>query len=86
MQNKDRLLNKSSNFKSKSLSKPYENTATYENSMRPNRMDTKIFSAYKLLEEPKGIASDYIGYVDGGYVSNGYVKVYDKFNPPGNPL
>jgi hypothetical protein len=81
VQNKDRLLNKSSRFRSNLLDRPYENSATYENSMRPNRIDTKIFSVYKLLEEPKGIASDYTGYVDGGYVANGYVKVYDKFNP-----
>lgn len=85
MQKKDLLINKSTKFKSKSLNRPYENSATYENSMRPNRIDPKIFSIYKILEEPKGSASDYVIYVEAGYV-DGYIVTYDKFNPPGDPM
>ena len=53
--------------------------------MRPNRIDPKIFSIYKILEEPKGSASDYVIYVEAGYV-DGYIVTYDKFNPPGDPM
>jgi hypothetical protein len=81
----DKLLSKSSKFRPKSLSRPYENTANYQNSMKQNRIDPRVFSVYKILESPQGSASDYIIYVDAGYVDD-YIKVYDKFNPPGDPL
>jgi hypothetical protein len=53
--------------------------------MKQNRIDPRVFSVYKILEAPQGSASDYLIYVDIGYVDD-YIKVYDKFNPPGDPL
>jgi hypothetical protein len=82
----DKLGSKLSNFQPKRSKLPYENTANYQNSMKQNRMNPKMFSIYKILDGPKGSASDYIAYVDGGYVESGYVPVYDKFNPPSDPL
>jgi len=83
---KDRLKNKISNFQTKESKRPFENTATYQNSMKQNRLDPRVFSVYKILEGPQGSASDYIIYVDIGYVEDSYIISYDKFNPPGNPL
>jgi hypothetical protein len=53
--------------------------------MKQNRIDPRVFSVYKILESPQGSASDYLIYIDVGYVDD-YIKVYDKFNPPGDPL
>jgi hypothetical protein len=82
----DRLKSKLSNFQPKSLKRPYENTANYQNSMKQNRIDPRVFSVYKILEPSQGISSDLILYVESGYVDNGYIIEYDKFNPPGDPL
>lgn len=82
----DRLKNKLSNFQPKSLKRPYENASTYQNSMKQNRIDPRVFSVYKILDGPQGSASDLILYVDSEYVDNNYMIEYDKFNPPGNPI
>jgi len=54
--------------------------------MKQNRIDPRVFSVYKILEPYQGISSDLILYVESGYVDNGYIIEYDKFNPPGDPL
>lgn len=77
----DRLKNKVSNFQSKSSKRPFENTANYQNSMKPNRLDPRTFSVYKILEVRKGFSSDYTRYVDYDYVEDYYIQVVDKFNP-----
>lgn len=82
----DRLKNKASNFQSKSSKRPYENTANYENSMKTNRIDPRVFSVYKILESARAPDIDYVIYVQDGYVEDNYIISYDKFNPPGNPL
>lgn len=83
---KDRLKNKISNFQTKKSKRPFENTATYQNSMKQNRIDPRVFSVYKILDGPQGFSSDLILYVEEGYVDSNYIIQYDKFNPPGNPL
>lgn len=82
----NRLKDRYSNFQPKSLKRPYENTANYQNSMKQNRLDPRIFSVYKILDGPQGISSDRIIYVEDGYFIDGYMIEYDKFNPPGNPI
>jgi hypothetical protein len=82
----NKLKNKVSNFQTKVSKRPFESTANYENSMRPNRMDPRIFSVYKILDPLRGYTIDEIFYVDDGYVEDDYIVSYDEFNPPGNPL
>jgi len=77
----DKLKNKASNFQPKSTKNPYENTGTYQNSLRTNRIDPRIFSIYKIADEPKGSASDYAIYVDNNYVQEDYIEIITKFNP-----
>lgn len=88
MYKKDRLKDKISNFQTKASKRPFENTANYQNSMRQNRLDPRVFSVYKILEDPKlnPLAFDEIIYVDFDYVDDNYIVTYDKFNPPGDPL
>ena len=78
---KDRLNSKVSNFQTKASKRPYENTANYQNSMKQNRLDPRIFSVYKILEDPRGIVDDSTRYVDIDYVEDYYIQVVDKFNP-----
>lgn len=88
MQSNDKLKNKISNFQTKASKRPFENTANYQNSMKQNRLDPRIFSVYKILEDPKlnGYTVDEIIYVDFDYMDDNYIIAYDKFNPPGDPL
>lgn len=77
----DKLKNKTSNFQPNSIKSPFENNGTYQNSLRKNRIDPKIFSIYKIADEPKGSASDYAIYVDNYYVQEDYIEIITKFNP-----
>lgn len=81
MLHEDRLKNKVSNFQSKSSKRPYENTANYENSMKTNRIDPRVFSVYKILESSRIPDIDYVIYVQDDYVQSGYIEVFTKFNP-----
>lgn len=65
-----------SNFQPLRNKRPYENTDNYQNNMRPNRIDPRVLSVYKIVEEPKGPAQypDII-YVQNGYVEVGYIQV-----------
>jgi len=88
MQSNDKLKNKISNFQTKASKRPFENTANYQNSMKQNRLDPRIFSVYKIVEDPKlnFFTFDEMIYVDFDYVDDNYIVTYDKFNPPGDPL
>lgn len=77
----DKLNIKVSNFQTKASKRPFENTANYQNSMKQNRLDPRIFSVYKILEYPRGIVDDSTRYVDIDYVEDYYIQVVDKFNP-----
>ena len=72
---KDSLLKyKVSSFQPLKSKRPFENTDSYENRMRQNRLDPRIFSVYKIADEPKK-PNNFILYVDDGYVDDGYIEV-----------
>lgn len=64
-----------------------DNKRIYEETIK-DRLDPKIFSVYKQYVDPKdmGITTDILEYVEAGYVEEGYIITYDKFNNPGDPL
>lgn len=64
-----------SNFQPLRNKRPFENTNNYQNHMQQNRMDPRLFSVYKIVEEPKGPAPAPIFYVEDTYVESGYIEV-----------
>lgn len=66
------LKNKVSNFQTKVSKRPFESTANYQNSMRPNRMDPRIFSVYKILDPRFSVPTILTTYVDSNYWDNYY--------------
>jgi hypothetical protein len=72
---KDLLINRESYFEPTKNKRPYENTDTYENRMRPNRIDPRVFSVYKILEDPKEPIFPRVLYVDDDYVDFGYIEI-----------
>lgn len=76
------LIEKVSKFQKKEDEK-----RLYEDTIK-DRLDSRKFSTYKQYIDPKymGITTDILEYVDADYVQDNYIIVYDKFNPPGNPL
>lgn len=64
-----------------------DNKRVYEETIK-DRLDPKIFSVYKQYVEPKymGMTTDILEYVEADYVEDNYIIMYDKFNPPGDPL
>ena len=77
----DPLAKKNSYYQSKRSKKPYDNNDNYQNSIKPNRLDPRTFSIYKLLDAPKVLNIDYITYVQDEYVDEGYIEVFNKFDP-----
>lgn len=76
MHNNNRLKNKTSYFQTKASKKPYKNTANYQNSIQQNRIDPKVFSVYKILDEHPSLTPPivYELYVEDTYVEDGYIE------------
>ena len=72
MEKDNTLKNKVSNFQTKVSKRPFESTANYQNFMRPNRMDPRIFSVYKILDPQYSLPIILTTYVDSNYWDNYY--------------
>ncbi len=83
MEKDNTLKNKVSNFQTKVSKRLFESTANYQNSMRPNRMDPRIFSVYKILDPRFTLQNNNLPIIVTTYVESNY---WDNYYTEEQPL